>query len=583
MTVVTPALRIRLKTLLEVIYPELDSEPLVEQTIAAFWSDDNRPTPHPREPGISLWSEQDALVICYGDSVNNGEGEEAPLETLRGFLFEHVTETLSSVHILPFFPYTSDDGFAVSDYYSVDPRLGDWTHISAIASRFKLMADLVLNHCSSGGVWFDAYREGKAPYDEYFFESEENADLRAVVRPRTNPLLRPVPTAHGLKHVWCTFGHDQVDLNFKNPSVLLEFLRIMRRYLDAGISILRLDAVAFLWKVPGTPCIHLPQTHAIIKLLRVLCDFNADPVILISETNVPNAENLSYFGNRDEANVIYNFSLPPLITHALLTGNAQALVRWQMAMPPAQLGCAYLNFTASHDGIGVRPAEGLLTEAEIHDMIDAIRGFGGLVSMRDGPDGQPRPYEMNISFFDAMQGTLEGPDAHHLARFLCSQTIVMALEGIPAFYLNALLGTANDLEGYERTQHNRSINRYRWPRARLEDVLADPDSVHHQVFTEVARRIRIRGRQKAFHPNATQFTLQLGEQLFAFWRQSMERDQSIFALHNVSAEPLTLPTVNINLIGGESWVDLFTDEPVDATYGEITFAPYQCRWITNRR
>lgn len=571
----------RLETLLRFLYPERDSGGLSHSVLDAFWPPDYVPRRRARTPGTSLWSERDALLIAYGNSVV--DGAHKPLDVLHTFLSRYLADTLSGVHILPFFPYTSDDGFAVTDYRAVNPRLGEWSDVRRIASEFRLMSDLVLNHVSSQGAWFNAYLQGHKPYDQFFFEAPDDCDISAVVRPRTNPLLRTVETSHGPKRVWCTFSHDQVDLNFANPEVLLEFLRIMRLHIDAGVQIIRLDAVAFLWKESGTPCIHLPQTHAIVQLMRLLLDFNAEPVILLTETNVPNTENLSYFGNRNEAHAVYNFSLPPLIVHALLTGDARHLNQWQMAMPPAQLGCCYLNFTASHDGIGIRPAEGLLNEREIDVMIDTVRSFGGLVSMRSCADGIERPYEMNVTFFEALKGTVAGPDEFQIDRFLCSQTIMMALEGIPAFYINSLTATGNDIDGYERTRHNRAVNRYRWDLHELETVLDDTRSVHGRVFSELTRRIRLRRRQKAFHPNATQFTLQLGERLFAFWRQSIDRDQSVFALHNVSNQALTVPVVAINLIGGEAWYDIFTDEPIDPTLGDIHFAPYQCRWITNRR
>jgi sucrose phosphorylase len=317
--------------------------------------------------------------------------------------------------------------------------------------------------------------------------------------------------------------------------------------------------------------------------MRLLLDYAREPVALLTETNVPNSENLTYFGNRNEAHVIYNFPLPPLILHAMLSGTSRHLNQWQMAMPPAQLGCTYLNFAASHDGIGMRPAEGLLDDGEIETMIATVQKFGALVSMRATADGGHRAYELNTTFFDAMAGTTEGPDEWQLARFLCSQTIVMALEGIPAFYIHSMLGTGNDLAGVEKTGVSRAINRHRWDYPDLRARLSDQDSTQARVLGAMKARLAIRRRQKAFHPNATQFTLQLGEALFGFWRQSLDRDQSIFALHNVCRDAVSIPVVSINLIGGEDWVDLLSGELVDAAGGQIAFAPYQCRWITNRR
>ena len=577
----SPHFQSGLENLLTTIYPDLDPVDLTNKIVEAFWPADMNCSIRPRSAVANdLWSEDDAFVITYGNSIK--DGAHKPLDLLFAFLDEYLADTINSVHILPFFPFTSDDGFAVTDYSAVNSELGEWADINRIADNYRLMSDLVLNHVSSQSRWFNAYLQGQTPYDEFFFEALPSDDLSKVVRPRAHPLLRKVDTANGVKHVWCTFSHDQVDLNFENPEVLLEFLRVMRLHINNGVRIIRLDAVAFIWKIIGTSCIHLEQTHAIVRLMRLLLDHEKEPVVLLTETNVPNAENLSYFGNRNEAHAIYNFSLPPLIVQALMTGSSQHLNQWQMGMPPAQLGCAYFNFSASHDGIGLRPAEGLLSEAEISQMIDCVRDFGGLVSMRATPDGGEKPYEMNITFFDAMKGTLKGEDNWQVDRFLCSQSIVMALEGIPAFYIHSLVGTHNDHAGVEKTGVNRAINRHRWNYPELKAVLDDDTSTHHAVFNELTRRIKIRRKQKAFHPNATQFTMQLGDKIFAFWRQSMDRDQSIFALHNVSDETVEIPVLSINLIDGEDWFDLLSDDTVDHKEGVITLAPYQCRWITNR-
>ena len=571
----------KLTLLLEQIYPDLDGAILSSMVIDAFWPEGMQRRQRGRVRGNALWSQNDALLITYGNSII--DGAHKPLDLLSDFLATYLDGALNAVHILPFFPYTSDDGFAVSDFRSVNPQLGDWADINRIADDFTLMSDLVLNHVSSQGNWFNAYRQGQAPYDKFFFEASPEDDLRDVVRPRTTPLLRQVETSNGIKHVWCTFSHDQIDLDFRNPEVLLEFLRIIRLHVDNGVQIIRLDAVAFLWKQIGSPSIHLPQTHAVIKLMRLLCDFATEKIILLTETNVPKAENLSYFGDGDEAHAIYNFPLPPLILHAMMSGNAQYLRQWQRGMPPAPMGCAYLNFTASHDGIGMRPAEGLLPEDEKQKVIETVKDLGGLVSMRAMPDGSESPYELNTTFYDAMSRTFSGADAYHHARFVCSQTIVMSLEGIPAFYIHAMLATANDHDGVERRGMNRAINRHRWDYPSLQAALRDPQTVHARALQDLSARLKIRQKQPAFHPNATQFTVNMGDdRVFGIWRQSLDRRQSIFALHNVSDADVTVPSAALNLIEDQHWVDLLSAETIDATAAELVVAPYQCMWISNQ-
>jgi sucrose phosphorylase len=529
---------------------------------------------------LRKWNQNNVLLITYGDSIC-AEGEK-PLVTLLRFLRSHLKDVVTGVHILPFSPYSSDDGFAVIDYCQVKPELGDWDDVSAIAEEFNLMVDLVVNHVSSQHVWFKQFKQGKKPGCDYFIEVDPATDVSQVVRPRSAPLLAPVETINGTKHVWATFSADQVDVNFANPDVLVEYIKIILFYLEIGARYLRLDAVGYLWKKLDTPCIHLAETHGIIRLFREILQMIDPSIAIITETNVPNRENLSYFGNRNEAHMIYNFSLPPLLLNALLQGKAEHLKTWMMSMPPAPMGCAYFNFTASHDGIGLRPAEGLLVPEEYDALVATMRKFGGKISMRQRPDGES-PYEINISLFDALRGTVKGEDEWQVQRFLCAQTIMLALEGIPALYIHSLLATPNHHAGVESTGRNRSINRYQWNYDDLSQKLADPSSPHAQVLAELSRLIQVRRQQAAFHPNATQYTLHpLNPALFAFWRQSITRDQSIFSVHNLSDQPQGLRLSDLNLVSTDTWVDLISGDSFEDITASYNLEPYQSLWITNK-
>ncbi|MDV2077687.1 alpha-amylase family glycosyl hydrolase [Marinobacter xestospongiae] len=572
-------LRNRLMGMLELIYPDLDSGFLADRLITTMGLAPDSPAPPAHQ---NNWTEADVLLITYADTVQ--AEDEKPLATLRRFLREQLADTVSAVHILPFFPYSSDDGFAVMDYLAVNESHGDWRDIEAIGRELRLMADLVINHMSARSRWFENFRRRLDPGRDYFVEADPAADVSQVVRPRTSPLLNPVQTDDGERHVWCTFSEDQVDLNFRNPEVLLAFVGIIRHYLERGVLWFRLDAVAFLWKEVGTRCIHLQQTHELIKVLRLLIEHHTPTAVVITETNVPNRENLTYFGNANEAHVIYNFSLPPLLIHTLVTGNCRHLKTWLMSMPPAQLGTTYLNFIASHDGIGMRPTDGLLSDTEKQQLIATMERFGGKVSYRQVADGSQQAYEINIALYDAMKGTVagEGGDAWQLQRFLCAHAIMLALEGIPALYIHSLVGTGNDYARMEHTGRLRSINRAQWPLDRLQEALANPLSHHSQVFGELRRLIEVRRRQPAFHPNATQFTLHLGLQVFGFWRQSLRRDQSIFCIYNVTDSVRQVSLSDINLIGTDRWRDLISGQRIDDLGGEITLKPYQAVWLSNR-
>lgn len=529
-------------------------------------------------PNSNHWDQRNVLVISYGNSIVS-EGEQ-PLRTLKQWLDKHSGGRLTGLHILPFCPWSSDDGFSVIDYLEVNPELGEWQDILAIGSKYDLMADLVINHCSASSLWFKNFLNDEEPGKDYFATASPDDDLSLVVRPRTSPLLREVSTASGPRHVWCTFSPDQVDLNFRNPEVLKRMVEIVRHYLDNGVRIFRLDAVAFLWKEPGTSCLNLRKTHEIVRLLRTLVEHARNDAMLITETNIPNQENLSYFGNGNEAHCVYNFSLPPLLVNTLVTGSCRYLKQWMMSMPPPQQGTAYFNFIASHDGIGLRPAEGLLSDTELQSLIDTMQGFGGDVSYRALEGGENKPYEINIALFDALQGTVEGKDEYGIDRFLCAHAMMLGLEGIPGIYLHSLLATRNDLERVKVTGLKRSINRHQWELQELESLLADASSETATVFSGVLNLLGIRQRQSAFHPNATQFTLHLGERLFGFWRQSSDRRQSIFCVSNISTETQLLPLSDINLIEAQDWSDLISGEDCNGAILELQ--PYRTVWITNR-
>ncbi len=559
------------------IYPEHDIDKLALECVQTMGLEVRSLLP---EQFTNHWDESDIAVITYGNTFLRDN--ETPLDTLFHFLSEHLQDAVSIVHILPFFPFSSDDGFAVMDYTQVNESLGDWEDIIHIASRFKLMSDLVINHCSGRSRWFDQLKAGEKPGKDYFFLAEPDIDTSDVVRPRTSPLLRQVPTSDGDVHVWCTFSHDQPDLNFANPDVLLEFIKIIRLYLERGVRIFRLDAIAFLWKEPGTNCINLPQTHEIVRLLRTLIERHTEDAIIITETNIPNRENLAYFGNGNEAHIIYNFPLPPLLLYTLVTGNSHYLKNWLMSMPPAMMGTTYLNFIASHDGIGLRPVEGLLNDGELNDLVATMEAFGGKISWRALDHNENKPYEINITLYDALKGTIaEGPDRWQQQRFICAHAIMLGMEGIPAFYMHSLIATQNDYEKLSNTNNNRSINRRNWQMSELEKLLAG-DTHHQRVLSELKRLIAIRKQQPAFHPNATQFTLHMGDEIVAFWRQNRRRDQSIFAISNITDQPIQLVLAHINLTVTDDWVDLISGDKITEEQTELTLQPYQTVWLSNK-
>ncbi|GGY43606.1 sucrose phosphorylase [Bacterioplanes sanyensis] len=562
----------RIQARLEKIYSDTDCSELAAQIVRLMHTfAEQRRVKRPRS---QRWDESDVILITYGNSLQHEN--EVPLQTLAQFLRQHLRDTVSAVHILPFFPYSSDDGFSVIDYRQVNPDWGEWPDIHVLHQDFDLMFDLVINHCSRENLWFIDFISNREPFTEYFIEVDPQQDVSAVTRPRNTPLLTPVYTHRGRRHVWATFSEDQIDLNFANPKVLLEFIQIFLFYIEQGARFIRLDAIAFLWKQLGTCCLHLPQTHQVVKLLRDIVDVCAPDVVLITETNVPVAENLSYFGQSDEAHMVYQFGLPPLVLHALNRGNADFLSQWAADIPPLPEGCTYLNFTASHDGIGVRPVEGILPEREVQDLIDCMHRFGGFVSTKANSDGSESPYEINISLFDACMGTRRGVDHHQVQRFLCAQSIMLAMQGIPAVYIHSLTATPNDLEHVEQTGRTRSINRKLWQLDELSCLLNNPVTPQAEVFNELRRLIAVRRRQPAFHPNARQKVIRINSDVFILQRSHSE--QTLFSIANVTERMLKLPLAVLGFLP-RGCRDLIQPE-AEPLQEQLELAPYQVVWLS---
>ncbi len=531
---------------------------------------------------LSLWPEPDAgrefdfsqsdmVLITYGDSLR--DGKRPPLQVLYDFARQHFRGIFSAIHFLPFFPYSSDDGFSVIDYLQVNPDLGGWQDISRFREDFELMFDFVLNHISSQSPWFKAYLEGQPGFENLAIEITAGTDTSRVVRPRALPLATSFQKADGTEvDLWTTFSADQIDLNFKDIQVLVRMIEVMLYYVRQGAKILRLDAVAYLWKESGTSCIHLPQTHKVIQLLRAILDRVAPEVVIITETNVPHQENISYFGDgRNEAQMVYNFTLPPMLLHTFLTQDTVPLSRWAAGLKTPSERTTFFNFTASHDGIGVRPLEGILPPEAIEAMVMAIKQNGGLVSYKANPDGSRSPYELNITYVDAMRRPGKAKDLLHAKRFLASQAIQLCLPGVPAVYIHSVLGSRNYYEGVENSGQARRINRQKLDLDRLQSELHDGTTLRSQVFSSYLKMLALRRRQPAFNPQAAMDVYDKGRQVFVCRRSC--RQQTLWCLVNVSDRP-----VKISLQGecGPQRLTSLTDQ---ARIDSRAIALEPCQWL----
>ena len=516
-------------------------------------------------------TEQDSILITYGDQVQV-QGEK-PLQTLSAFCKQHLTGAINGIHILPFYPSSSDDGFSVVDYRKVDSNLGSWEDISSMQNHFRLMFDGVINHISSQSEWFRAFLRDDPRYLNYFITVEGSPDLSQVIRPRALPLVTTFQTLSGEKRMWTTFSGDQIDLNYKNPEVLLEILDVLLLYAERGATLIRLDAIAYLWKEIGTTCIHLPQTHHVIQFLRAALNEAAPHVHLITETNVPYTDNISYFGDgTNEAQLVYNFALPPLVLHTFYTGDARILSNWAKTLTLPSVKTTFFNFLASHDGIGLNPVRGILSDDEIDSLVGKAIEHNGLISYKQNPDGSQSPYEMNINYFDALSNPNQSePLELQIDRFIAAQATMLSLVGVPGIYFHSLFGSRGWIEGVKQTGHNRTINREKCNLDVLQRELADESSLRPKVFSRYRQLLLARRSSSAFHPHGEQKILDYHQSVFAIERISPDRKSRAVCWHNVSMKPVAFST------DYKSAIDLVTGQPLQVS--SITLKPYQVLWV----
>ena len=539
--------------------------------------------------------QKDIILITYGDQFN--QIDRKPLQSLCDFLDKYLEDIINTVHILPFYPFSSDDGFSVIDYRQVNPDYGSWEDIGKLADNYKLMFDAVINHISSHSSWFKAYLQQELPYRDYFITVDPRTDLSSVFRPRALPLLTAADTTNGEKFVWTTFSDDQIDLNYSNPQVLLEIIELLLFFIERGARLIRLDAIGYAWKQAGTSSLNLPQAHSIVKLLRAVIDDVAPQVGLITETNVPHEENIKYFGaplgedmdgdspiSGDEAQLIYQFSLAPLILHTFSQGNVTALSEWARTLSVPYQKSSFFNFIASHDGIGVMPAKGLLNDDQIQALVDQTTLHGGQVSYKTNSNGSKSVYELNITLFDALNNPAVPVSELDIKRFLASQAIMLSLAGVPGIYIHSLFGSPNCHSCVEYSGRARSINRKKFSLDEIQAILADHKNPQMKVFQGYKHLLSIRRSQAAFHPSGSQAVLEIDPHIFAVLRSDPHHQEYILCLINASPEQqmvsIDLKTVNLPTAG--SILELIEDEviQINSRHLDLTLDGYQTMWLT---
>lgn len=523
----------------------------------------------PRKPH---WDEKDVVLITYADQFH--EENTPTLTTFSRFWQQHLQSSFNLVHLLPFFPWSSDDGFSVIDYHKVDPKCGDWQDVAALRQHTRLMFDFVCNHMSSQSAWFSHYLAQDPGWDDFFISMPPATDLSAVTRPRTSSLLTPFAMADGeTRFIWTTFSADQIDLNFANPEVLIAMVNVLLDYLQKDADYLRLDAVGYMWKTPGTSCLHLEKTHQLVKLFRAIANEVAPGTVVLTETNVPHKDNISYFGNgRDEAQMVYQFSLPPLVLHAIHYGSSRALRQWATSLDGGSGSTTFFNFLASHDGIGLNPLRGILPETEIVSLVRDLAMEGALISYKNNPDGSTSPYEINVTYMDALNQKDDDDDTR-LRRFLLAHALLLAFPGVPAIYVQSILGSRNDVDGVKTAGYNRAINRQKYAISEIEQALMEKDSLRQRVYYALSQLIQVRIQQSAFHPDNPMSILDSDNSLLVLKRQAREEQESLWCVFNLSHK-----TVSMILPEARWYRDIASGERIDGTQ-TMLLGGWEYRWL----
>lgn len=515
------------------------------------------------------WDEKDVVLITYADQFQKSHEKALPVFTR--FYNRWLANSFSHVHLLPFYPWSSDDGFSVIDYHRVAPETGEWGDVAALKKSTNLMFDFVCNHMSAKSEWFKRYLNQEPGFEDFFIAVDPETDLSAVTRPRALPLLTPFTMADSsVRHLWTTFSDDQVDLNFASPRVLIAMVDVLLHYLAEGADYIRLDAVGFMWKIPGTTCIHLEQTHRLIQLFRAITEEVAPGTVIITETNVPHKDNISYFGDgTNEAQMVYQFSLPPLVLHSVHSQNIEALCQWaqQLALPSSQT--TWFNFLASHDGIGLNPVRGIIPESDILALVEKLQHEGALVNWKNNPDGSRSPYEINVTYLDALSRQ-DSTDSERIARFLLAHAVLLSFPGVPAIYIQSIIGSRNDHDNVERLGYNRAINRRKYQEGEIDAELERNNSLRNKIYAALTHMIAVRREQAAFHPDSNAFYDAVNQHVLRIVRVA-ENGEKITALFNFQEHSQTIPS------GIHFGTELLTGTLIRGD--SVTLNPWQVMWI----
>lgn len=526
------------------------------------------------------------------------------------------------VHIMPVLQCptgSSDGGYAVSNYRQIDDRIGDLDDLREVAGEFKkreilLVMDVVVNHTSVEHAWAQKARQGDEKYQDYYhiFDTREVPDMFEQSMPEIFPETDPGNFTWDesmQKWVMTVFHHYQWDLNYRNPSVFIEMLDIILFWANQGVDIVRLDAVAFLWKKMGTTCQNEREAHLILQLMKDCCQVTAPGLLFIAEAIVAPSEVIKYFGEdaivAKECEIAYNATFMALLWDAVATKNCKLLRRGLRSLPDKLERATWLNYVRSHDDIGFGFDDQDIKNAgyePYHHRRFLIDYFTGQFNDSTA-NGLPFAYNKRtgdaricgslaslVGLETAMKNGDEGQIKLAIRHILLLHSLILSFGGIPLLYYGDEIGVIND-NGYRNDQAKAHDNRWmhrpkiNWDKAEFRH---QHGTVEHTIFSELAKMIAVRKETAAFADFNNRELLDLdNEHLFAFIRFNHEyTSDRVIVVANLDGKPHKLGLDALFKWGlsahGTPLTDILTGRSPTRYQNELVFQPFQFYWLSER-
>lgn len=528
---------------------------------------------------------------------------------------------INMVHIMPILECPdgkSDGGYAISDFRRVDTRIGSNEDLAEVIDSLKmrdilLTMDVVVNHTSEEHEWAKRARRGEQKYQEYYylFDDREMPDRYEESMPEIFPQTAPgnfTWNEEMKKWVMTVFNNYQWDLNYSNPAVFIEMLDIILYWSNQGVDIIRLDAVAFLWKKMGSTCQNEREAHLILQMMKDCCQVTAPGVLFIAEAIVAPVEIIKYFGedaiNAKECEIAYNATLMALLWDAVATKNSSLLYQGLRSLPDKLERATWLNYIRCHDDIGLgfddtdiravgyEPAKHrkFLIEYYTGNFSDSdARGFPFGYNQKNG-DAR---ISGSLASLAGLETALASSDPQRInnaiQRILLLHSLILSFGGIPLLYYGDELGTLNDYS-FQNDEHKAHDTRWTH-RPRIDWGKAErrhqQGAIEQRIFSAIKKMISVRKEIPAFADfNNRELIRVENPHLFVFSRFNLSLPTGgVLVVANFDASPQNLDLDNPHIktkLAYSHTEDLISGEAPAIAKERMVIPPYHYYWLTNK-